>query len=198
MNAGAIRLVCAVLAIAAAPARVNALQSGPVGQTRTYFAYGLAGTYIDSPERHVIDLHGLGHSDHPERPYRRCYQLKPKSTFLTVIFYANNPSRTVAGVLVTVEPSCPASAQSAAEVRDVELVGCGQIRLGDPAEKLRDLGAELRTPGARWWPNAPAEVSQYDYRCEPEQQRRVKASAFVRAGRVIGVSMWVPDEPYGA
>jgi len=199
VNGSVARIVCVLLVVAGASAPVAALDSS-AGVARTYFVYGLARAFVDYSERSVIDLHGLGHPDRPERPMRRCYQLRRPSTFLTVIFDAQDPGRPVTGVLVTSEPNCTASAQSEAEVREVELDGCGQVRLGDSSEKLHDLGAELRPAWASryLWPNPAAEVSQYDYRCGPEQERRVKASAFVRAGRVIGVAMWVPDQRHGA
>jgi len=199
VSARAARLACVLLAVGGASVPVAALQFS-AGEARNYFVYGLAGAWVDFSEQRVIDLHGPGHPDRLERPMRRCYQLKPESTFLTVIFDPQDPGRTVTGVLVTSQPNCSEAAKSEAEVRDVELVGCGQVHLGDPVEKLQDLSAALRPAGARWhiWPSAPAEVAQYDYQCEPKQQQRVRGSAFVKAGRVIGVAMWVPDQRHGA
>jgi hypothetical protein len=185
---GAVRIAGVLLVAAGALAGVPAAASGSSGQPRDYFIYGIAGVFLGFPERNVLQMHGLGRADRVERPTRRCYQLKLKSAFLTVTFDAREPGRPVTGLLATSEPNCPDAARSEAEI---ELVGCGEIRLGDPLEKLQELGAEPQPAGTRppLWPDAPAEVTQYDYRCGAELERRVQASAFVRAHHVIGISV---------
>jgi hypothetical protein len=128
----------------------------------------------------------------PDAPRERCYQARAKSTFVKVHLDEEDPERAVTAVVASVEPDC---ADAGPARMGSDWGGCRGIRLYDPAEKLRSVDAIPRAAGERGypWDGSPPGVSRFDYRCEPEKTCGVMASAFVRAGTIIAVSIWSPD-----
>jgi hypothetical protein len=173
-------------------AAVGEVAASPVGAAVTRFEFCLADICIGYSEQSIIAKYGPGHPDQAERPIQRCYQLKPKAIFVTVIIDDEDPRRPVTGVLATTEPNCPA-AESASITLD--LAACGPIRLGDPLDKVLGLGVKQVSAEAKGYPwyGTKSDVSQFDYRCQPEKECSPMSSVYVRAQRVIGIAVWSPD-----
>jgi hypothetical protein len=152
----------------------------------------LGGVCLEVPERDLVRQYGVGRAFPPEGPFEHCYRARAKSTFLKATLDDEDPERPVTAVLASIEPAC----RDAGPARlGPDFTGCRGIRLFDSVDRLRDLGAVRRSPADKGypWDGSPSDVSQFDYACEPDRTCSVRASAFVRGGTIIAISIWLPD-----
>jgi len=151
----------------------------------------IAGVCLGRPEQDLLGRYGPGRSP-AEAPQDHCYQARGKSIYVTAVVDDEDPARRIGAVLLSGESVC----RDAATARvGPDRAGCRGIRLFDPVERLGTVGAEKRQPLDKGypWDGSPSEVSQFDYRCEPEKACSVMASAFTRGGTIIAISIWKPD-----
>ena len=182
--------VAAVL-LAAAPGREVASAPDPASSPSAT-RLCIAGVCLGAPEEEILQKFGAGRAFPDQAPSERCYQARGKSVYVTALFGHGDPARRIAAVLLSGETVC----RDAATARvGPDRSGCRGIRLFDPIERLGTVGAVKRPPGEKGapWPDSPSEVSQFDYRCEPDQACGVMASAFTRKKTIIAVSIRKPD-----
>jgi hypothetical protein len=170
----------------------SAMAFPPRGHAGTGTEWCLAGVCLGRTEQDLAGRYGAGRLFPGSNPFEHCYQARGKSVYVTALLDDEDPARPITAVLLSGETVC----RDAATARvGPDRAGCRGVRLFDPVEKLSTVGAEKRQPKDKGypWDGSPSEVSQFDYRCEPEKTCSVMASAFTRGGTIIAVSIWEPD-----
>ncbi len=149
----------------------------------------LAGVCLGAPETELLQRFGTGRAFPEASPLERCYQARGKSYYVTALFDGKDSVRPVTAVVLSSELTCPAAGPARFAP---DRSGCRGLQPFDSHEKLLLLGADASAK-RDLWPEAPAEVTRFDYRCEPEKACGVMGSGFVRNGAVIAVAVWKPD-----
>jgi len=149
----------------------------------------MAGVCLGRPEQDLLQRFGAGRPSSGDGAFERCYQARGKSYYVTALLDGKDSGRPVTAVVLSSELTCPAAGPARFAP---DRAACRGLQPFDSPEKLRLLGAEASAK-RDLWPEAPGEVTRFDYPCEPDKACGVMGSGFVRKGSVIAVAVWKPD-----